>query len=637
LELIPASLPSPGDYEIIFFAEDPLVEGCFVEKIVPLTVFPLPAVDVFPSDAEDCEVPDGSFEITALSDIELLEIPELGLLRGPIAAGETLPAFTDLEPGLYTLQMINGFGCEFTQSVTIRNLNPPQGIEGYEVEVSPEVCDVTGILDGQLTIRFISGQVSGSYQIVRQGDGFEISDDFDDEEEITVPVPAGIYAVVVEDVDGCSVPFEDLVEVEEVEIVEFSVPANVEACESFTFSPQSEDELIYTLRDSQGGIIQAEPGGSFTITEAGLYVLLGEDPDGMKCAREREMNVSLTTAPVFSLVGPRVDCDLGLFYEAVLGPNEDPNQVFIFWLDSSGEVVSRNPLFFPRTPGTYFLEVQPRTGSLCDIAPIAFTVQDIDPRIDVELEALPWCSEIDFTVISIIADLSDVALKQWFEVVNGERELIEDWIGLDPVVTEFEGIFEVVLINNDGCEIGSAQIEIRQSTIGPPELEALYEICAPEGIVVEIDPGEYDNYEWVLDGEVVAVSPTFSPTIPGEYELIVSDDLGCEFIARFVVEEDCELKIRFPNAIIPNDSERNFVVYTNDFVDELEVFIYNRWGELIFYCESNGVNGEIPLCAWGGLVNGKTVPIGTYPVVVKYGSTAQNISKILKRTILVIE
>jgi hypothetical protein len=58
---------------------------------------------------------------------------------------------------------------------------------------------------------------------------------------------------------------------------------------------------------------------------------------------------------------------------------------------------------------------------------------------------------------------------------------------------------------------------------------------------------------------------------------------------------------------------------------------------LIFYCESNGVNGEIPLCAWGGLVNGKTVPIGTYPVVVKYGSTAQNISKILKRTILVIE
>ncbi|EKB49930.1 gliding motility-associated C-terminal domain-containing protein [Cecembia lonarensis] len=638
LELIPASLPSPGDYEIIFFAEDPLVEGCFVEKIVPLTIFPLPAVDaVILSDAEDCEIPDGSFEITALSDIESLEVLELGLLFGPIAAGEALPPFTDLEPGLYTLQMLNGFGCEFIQSVTIRNLNPPRGIEGYEVEVSPEICDVNGVLDGQLTIRFISGGASGTYQITRQGDGAFVSDNFNDVEEITVPVPAGIYSVVVEDVDGCAVPFEDLVEVEEVEIVAFSAPGNVEACESFTFSPQSEDELVYTLRDAQGNQIQATPEGSFTITEAGLYVLTGEDPDGIKCAREREINVTLTTAPVFSLAGPRVDCDLGLFYEAVLGPNEDPNQVFIFWLDSNGEVVSRNPLFFPRVPGTYFLEVQPRTGSLCEIDPISFTVEDTDPQIDVELEALPFCAEDPFTLISVIADLSDVALIQWFEIINGERELIEDWIGLDQVVALFEGVFEIVLINNDGCEIGTAIIEIRQSTIGPPDLDELYVICAPEGILVEIGPGEYDNYQWILDEEVVAVSPTFSPTIPGDYELIVSDDLGCEFRARFVVEEDCELKINFPNAIIPNDSERNFVVYTNDFVDELEVFIYNRWGELIFYCESNGVNGEIPRCAWDGIVNGRTVPIGTYPVVVNYGSTSQNVRKTLKRTILVIE
>jgi len=638
LELIPASLPSPGEYEIIFLAEDPLVEGCFVEKIAPLTVFPLPVVDVvILSDAEDCAVPDGSFEITALSDIESLEVLELGLSFGPIAAGETLPAFTDLEPGLYTLQMINGFGCQFTQSVTIRNLNPPQGIEGYEVEVSPEVCDATGVLDGQLVIRFVSGQVSGAYQITRQGDGAVFSDTFTDRDEIIIPVPAGLYAVVVEDVDGCAVPFEDLLEVEEVEIVEFSAPGNVEACESFTFSPQSEDELIYTLRDAQGNEIQATPEGSFTLTQAGIYVLTGEDPDGIKCARDREINVILTTAPVFNLVGPRVDCELGLFYEAVLGPNEDPNQVFIFWRDSNGEVVSRNPLFFPRVSGEYFLEVQPRTGVLCENNSINFMVEDVIPEIDVALEALPFCAEDPFTVISIIADLSDVTLIQWFQIVNGEREIILDWLGFEQVVVLNEGLYEVALLNSEGCEIGTANIQIIKSRIGPPELEDLYVICAPEGIVVEIDPGEYDNYEWILDGEVLATTPTFSPTIPGEYELFVSDDLGCEFRARFVVEQDCELKINFPNAIIPNDPERNFVIYTNDFIDELEVFIYNRWGELIFYCESNGVTGEVPLCAWDGIVNGKTVPIGTYPVIVKYGSTSQNISKTLKRTILVIE
>ena len=638
LELIPSSLPSPGDYEIIFLAEDPLVEGCFVEKIAPLTIFPIPNVEaVILSDAADCEVPDGSFEITALTEIESLEIIELGLSFGPLVAGEALPVFTDLEPGVYTLAMRNQFSCEFVQSVTIRNLNPPQGIEGYEVDVSPELCDQTGVIDGQIGIRFVSGAVSGRYQITRQGDGAVFSGNFENEDSLLILLPEGVYAVEIIDENDCPVPFDELVQIEGVETVNFSVPTNVEACGIFVFSPQSEEQLIYIVLDNDGNEIQAGNDGSFTINESGSYLVIGEDPDGLRCPLERAIDVVIVEAPEFSLLGPRVDCVLGLFYEASLGPNVDSNEVFIFWLNANGEIVSRNPLFFPTVPGDYFLEVQPRLGSLCDIPPLSFSVGDLAPETDVELMAEPFCAEDPFTVISIVSDLSDVSLIEWYQVINGESVLQEDWIGFEDVVILFNGLYQVVLYNQDGCVIGTGEIEIIQSTIGPPDIEALYVVCAPEGILVEIDPGEYDNYEWILDGEVLAVTPTFSPTISGEYELIVSDDLGCEYRARFLVEEDCELKIIYPNAIIPNDTERNFVIYTNDFVDELEVFIYNRWGELIFYCESNGINGETPLCAWDGIVNGKTVPIGTYPLVVKYGSSSQNISKTIKSTILVIE
>lgn len=638
LELIPSTLPSPGEYEIIFFAEDPLVEGCFVEKIAPLTIFPLPAVEVvILADSDDCVNPNGSFVITALTAIQSLEVQELGLTFGPLAAGESLPPFNDLDPGLYTLQMSNEFNCEFVQSVTIRNLNPPQGIEDYEVTVVSEACDAQGVQEGEIVIRFVSGPVNGSYQIIRQGDGAVILGSFSNAEEVIVNAPAGIYAVNIEDENGCSVPFDELVEIEQVNFVDFTVPSAIEACGSFTFTPQSPDQLVYTLRNSAGNILPANQDGSYTLTEAGDYVIRGEDPNGIDCPLEREINVVIVNPPVFSLAGPRFDCELGVFYEAVLGPNEDPNQVFIFWLDANRQVVSRNPLFFPRSTGEYFLEVQPRSGTLCDNQSISFVVEDITPEINVELISEPFCADDPFTIISIVADLTDVSLIEWYEIVNGERVLQQNWIGFEDVVVLFNGVFEVVLSNSDGCIIGSAQIEIRQSTIVPPVLESNYVICAPEGVTFEIDPGDYSNYSWLLEGEEISTDSTFTPVLPGQYELIVSDDQGCQFNARFEVVEDCEIAIRIPNAVVLDDGDRNFRVFPTQFVDELEVFIYNRWGELIFYCKNSNINGETELCTWDGLVNGRFVPIGTYPVVVNYGSTRQNVKKTLKSAIVVIQ
>ena len=87
---------------------------------------------------------------------------------------------------------------------------------------------------------------------------------------------------------------------------------------------------------------------------------------------------------------------------------------------------------------------------------------------------------------------------------------------------------------------------------------------------------------------------------------------------------------------VPSDPNRLFLVYTNDFVDELEVFIFNRWGELIFYCERTNINGEVGICGWDGIVDGQTVPSGVYPVVVKYTSRKQNKTDKVTNSILVI-
>ena len=44
----------------------------------------------------------------------------------------------------------------------------------------------------------------------------------------------------------------------------------------------------------------------------------------------------------------------------------------------------------------------------------------------------------------------------------------------------------------------------------------------------------------------------------------------------------------------------------------MEVSVYNRWGELLFY-DNNGYANE-----WDGKFNGEELPVGTYYYVIEY-------------------
>ena len=253
---------------------------------------------------------------------------------------------------------------------------------------------------------------------------------------------------------------------------------------------------------------------------------------------------------------------------------------------------------------------------------------------------LPFCLEDPFTTISIIGDLTDTSIE-WFLVQGGSRTPLSDFDDQDVITVVQDGIYEFVIRNNFGCIVAREQIVIRQSVLVAPILDPLYVICALENVIFELDPGEYDNYEWYIEGEEEPIStdPTVTPTEKGNYRLVVFDDLGCFEEISFVVEENCDLMVRFPNAMRPSDPSKQFVVYTNDFIDELSVFIYNRWGELIFYCEEVNLPRDVTegYCPWDGTVNGQIVPIGTYPVVVRFRSNNQNITKTLREAIVVIE
>ncbi|MFD2033685.1 hypothetical protein ACFSKL_02725 [Belliella marina] len=642
LEITPSQdLPGPGQYEIIFITEDPIVPGCMVEKVLELEVFPLPDFEiVYLIPEADCDNPEGSFEVTVLVDVALIEVLETGDSFTNISAGTILPVFENLDPGNYTIRAETAFGCELTQTATISNASPPAELEDVVLESTGEACGVNEILPGSITIA-LNAPPTGTYTytITRQGDGEELTGSLAGQSTLIQGLRHGEYEVQIEDATGCAVPVGEVV-VQRRFLVDFSVPSNVVACEIFEFEPLSQSNLTYEV-EGPDGLVAPDADGIYTLLTTGVYTVYAEGQDGDACPRERTIDLTINDAIQFDLSEPQVDCVTGVSYEAILN-GTDPADVFFFWRNANGDVVGRSQVFNPSGAGDYTLDVQPRVGSNCPTPPIPFTVEEFENELDYEVEVLPFCAEDPFTTITISGDLDNTSIE-WFRIEGTNRIPLTEFEDSSVYTATVDGLYEFVIRNDFGCVVGREQVSIRQSDLESPVLLESYTICALENILTEIDPGQYENYEWYKAGEELPVStePTFTPTEEGRYRLVVFDDLGCEEEVEFDVVEECNLLIRFPNAMNPSHPSGNkgFVVYTNEFIDELAVFIYNRWGELIFYCEESNLPRDTTTgyCPWDGKVNGEIVPIGTYPVVVRFRSNNQNITRTLREAILVIE
>ncbi len=636
LELDILTLPGPGQYEITFLAQDPILPGCKVSKTLNLVVNELPVLLArATTPATNCNTADGAIEVTLQAAVSSLRLVELGLSFSASPAGTILP-IPGLKPGIYTLEAENAAGCTYSASVTVENSNPPAGY-AFTVLASDEICSATGVAQGSIQITFTGGSPRvGTYKIVRQGDGLELTGPLPNQATFLIPVSRGDYLVEVVDPGGCSIPDKTLYSIKQKSEVQFSVPAVVTGCISYAFTPTGPKPLTYTITGPGGTTISPAADGSYLLTNSGNYTVLGADPTGLDCPKVIPMTVNLSPALDFEVSPPIVDCLTGIRFEAVL-KNATPADVIFLWRDDLGIIVGRRQEFVPSRSGNYTLEVQPATGGLCPTKKIPFTATILPGRLTVSLEASPFCVDKSTTAIEVKATLATVDSFEWFLVTGGTRTRLPEYT-TNQIEVDQEGTYEVILRSSFGCELGRANVVVVKSKLIPPILptEPLV-ICAVEGKKATLDPGPYASYSWTLDGEKVSQDPTFSPEKGGTYTLRVGDALGCEWEGTFTVEEDCSLKVVFPNGMVLNDPNRNFILYVNEYIDEVDVFIYNRWGELIFYCEQDTMEPNKPFCPWDGSVNGKFVPTGTYVALVRFTSRAQGLTQTETKAITIIQ
>lgn len=115
-------------------------------------------------------------------------------------------------------------------------------------------------------------------------------------------------------------------------------------------------------------------------------------------------------------------------------------------------------------------------------------------------------------------------------------------------------------------------------------------------------------YEWSNGDDGLSI--TVSPTETTSYSVTVTDENGCtgsDVVTVTVRTAQCdETDVFLPTGFTPNNDGNNDILFVrSNFIDEMELIIYNRWGQEVFRSKDQTVG-------WDGTFNGEPLPPDAY-------------------------
>ncbi|MCZ2480632.1 T9SS type B sorting domain-containing protein [Aquirufa nivalisilvae] len=210
-----------------------------------------------------------------------------------------------------------------------------------------------------------------------------------------------------------------------------------------------------------------------------------------------------------------------------------------------------------------------------------------------------------------------------YEWSNGEKGKPE------AIVKNPGGVIEVeVSDTKSGCSIKKkTNVNFLWNQYSLPQPNQI--ICTDDKIPLTIFPRGTTKdfkFEWKDDVNIIGTKPFTSSSVQvkdkGEYIVNVTDAYGCgPFQTTILVEDKCDPVILVPTIFTPNGDKLNdtfFPIPKNPIRTQIVgVQIFNRWGEMLFFKETNLSSAEL---AWDGKFSGQLVPPDTYAWVVQYKS-----------------
>lgn len=637
-----SELSGPGIYQVSFRAENPDMPDCSSERHVNIELLAAPDIKISTIKPDDCALENGSIEITTTTDLTSLTVLETGYSIANLVSGQIVP-IPNLQAGIYTIE-IERNGCTRSSLVRLEAEDPPTSSNPpnqttVETVTTPESCSPEGVEKGNVHIQFGKTITTGTYRVLSSSSGLIAEESISNQDEININLAAGNYLVELK-LDGCTYPFEEFT-IERQPAVNFTIPSNLNICEFYDLFPQSDEKLIYTLTYPGGNTETITNGESFLLTEEGEFSIYAQpaDPNATTCGKTIIFTTTFSQNINFSPELIIADCYDPISYR----PNIEgltPDEVSIRWLNDEDEIVGRGAVFYPAQAGEFFLLVQPLKSGFCPAAPVAFLVEPPITSIDLQLEANKICPSPGTSTITLTTqEKEEIRTTEWiFYDPAGNREELVSFNDLFEITVDKVGSYEVITYNDRYCEIGREIITVEESSLTTlPDLEDSYAICSKKNTLSPLDPGEFKSYQWFFEGQLLSEERLFYPEQVGNYELQVTTEDACVFTHSFTTFDACDFQIAYPNAMVIGDNSRDFSITVSKEVEEVELFILNRQGALIHHAHEVDVPEATAILHWDGKVNGKSIPIGTYAVVIILRNQIFGFEEKLTSALLVIE
>ncbi|RME97491.1 MAG: hypothetical protein D6772_10355, partial [Bacteroidetes bacterium] len=409
-------------------------------------------------------------------------------------------------PGDYEVTVFDFNGCQNTATFTVEEYP-----EVFPVITGPqEVCNGGG---GTVTLG-----LDDSYQTYLWSTG-------ETTEEIMVSQP-GLYEVTVTDFNGCEgTAFTVLVERDPLDVEIFG---DEEFCDGASTILEV-DSGWSSFQWSTG-----DGGFSTEVFTSGTVTVTVTDSDG--CAGEGSINVRAIAAPVPSITGPMAICpDATITIEVV--ENFSSYQWSNFDTGQSTDI---------DLPGVYTVTVTDAN----DCAGTGEIIIGAAPVPDIAISG-----ELEFCEGST----SEIMVTEGYDLYawsNGDTE--------PATMVDTEGTYTVTVTNTEGCS-STADWTISERPTPMPEITGTLDVC-PDGTTELTATAGFNSYVWST-GERFTNMITVGE---GEYQVTVTDDLGCE--GSTVVEV---LELIPPSPTISGDF--NFCVNETAVLTTLSAYDSYEW------------------------------------------------------------
>jgi gliding motility-associated-like protein len=174
------------------------------------------------------------------------------------------------------------------------------------------------------------------------------------------------------------------------------------------------------------------------------------------------------------------------------------------------------------------------------------------------------------------------------------------------------GEYKLIITDSNGCSADSVITLTEPDSINLSFM-VTQPLCTdlPNGkIDLSVTGGSGQGYTYLWsDG---TTSQDLGTAVSGLYSVTVTDESGCMVTGSVMVNPLNELCLDIPNAISPNGDLRNDVwnIGLRDLYPDMEVKIFNRWGDLIWKSERGY---PVP---WDGRSRGEILPIDSYHYII---------------------